>query len=380
VSRGWAGRCAVCIVSVVVLAAGAGTGVWESGAQAAVDPSLCSATSSRLTVPAGYPLGACWDGADLTINNSSAFVLDLTAAGATETGTRSTSNAEAAGAVFADLHSSPSVLPPGYQETVPFGSGGGTVTFSGDKGNETYAEYRALATILPGRIFADYQAVAAFVDSLSTARSNFDQCRQGANFLSAAGCAVALVTSVSEAAAALAASGGAQLGPGSLGELMALVQTAAWANDAVTDLGSLIDAPKTVTIAAATPVPVATTTTTTTTSPPANDISGFVGSWYVHGGGLQVNADGTAQLTFQIYSQTGGSPTFPTLDLTLSGSGTTATATVTSSTDPTVAVGSTFTLTLAPPGVVLSNTPGDMSQNVSRFCDQANAQQDACGA
>jgi hypothetical protein len=121
---------------------------------------------------------------------------------------------------------------------------------------------------------------------------------------------------------------------------------------------------------------------TATTSLPPNDISGFVGSWYVHGGGLQVNADGSAQLTFQIYSQTGGSPTFPTLDLTLSGSdtGATATATVSSSTDPTVAVGSTFTLTLATPGVVLSNTPGDMSQNVSEFCDQTNAQQDLCGA
>jgi len=395
-SRGWTGRCAVCIISVVVLAAAIGAGVWESAAEAAVDPSLCRATSNRLTVSAGYPLGVCWDGANLVIKNTSAFVLDLTATGGSGTGTRAASNVEAAGAVFADLHSSPSVLPPGYQETVPFGSGSGTVTFSGDKANESYAEFRGLATILPGHIFADYQAVAAFVNSLSTARSNFDQCRQGANFLTAAGCAVALVTAVTGAAAALAVSAGAQFGPGSLGELMALVQTAAWANNAVTDLGSLIDAPKTVTIAAATPATMATTTTTPT-SPPANNFSGFVGQWEAHQRGMTVQALGAGVLTELDYP---ACPNCISADIPINSiafrldavSGSTATGTVTSASDTTgedangnvqagyFSPGSSITLALRPasPGLFIKVTTG--SGFTDQLCDPTADMAGQCGA
>jgi hypothetical protein len=118
------------------------------------------------------------------------------------------------------------------------------------------------------------------------------------------------------------------------------------------------------------------------TTGPNNDISAFVGFWYLHAGGLTINADGSAQMTYPLYGAGPDlSPLFPILTLDLTGSGSIAEAYVVSSTDPSVPSGTTFTLMLAYPGIVLSNEPANLATNgVTVFCDPTEAAQDVCGA
>ena len=133
--------------------------------------------------------------------------------------------------------------------------------------------------------------------------------------------------------------------------------------------------------------PKAVTTTSAsapTTAPPqtkttaAPSLAPFVGSWYMHDGGLTVNADGSGTMSWPGLQYAG---VRQTVNINVSATGpTTATATITAGTlqgsSTSYGPGTTIYLDLAPPGVqtTIGGSPG------FNFCDRVNAAQQACGA
>ena len=114
----------------------------------------------------------------------------------------------------------------------------------------------------------------------------------------------------------------------------------------------------------------------TTTAPPS--IAPFVGSWYMHDGGLIVNVDGTGTMSWPGIQYAG---VRQTVNISVSATGpATAIAMVTTGTlqssSTSYGPGTTIYLDLASPGVQTSigGSPG------FNFCDKVNASQQACGA
>ncbi len=262
------------VVATVALVASVGTG--RRAGAAGIDPSLChSSTTSRLTVPTSYQLNLCWDGAKLTIKNTTEFVLGLAATGAIGTGTRTTANLDAAGLVIARVDHSPAILPPGYQESVPVGADGGEVALSYDgQINSDYLLLRDLEGVIPGKAFSSFQAISTFVDTLASARSTYDQCTAGANFLTRAGCAAALTEHVVSAAGTFAFHAGIELTThaGSLGQLVNLVEDGKWMVTAVSERHQLRTSDDRVWVAAIGGTSIPAPPPTTTTHPPATSI------------------------------------------------------------------------------------------------------------
>src|SRR5437016_5139881 len=101
---------------------------------------------------------------------------------------------------------------------------------------------------------------------------------------------------------------------------------------------------------------------------PSLDVSDFVGDWTQHAGDLNIHSDGTIDLTYQV-SQGTFLPLFPQLKLRIvSVAGNKATAAVLSSDDPNAPVGSTFSLELKKPGIILTNPLG----GEHHWCDRAH--------
>lgn len=200
------------------------------------DPSLCSFTSGRLNLPSGFPLNVCWDGSRVVIKNTTPFVMQISLSGNVGSLSRTSIDGDAAGAVIAATDTNPAVLPPEYQLTVPVGSSGASFTVQGNSENVKYAKLRALEGFVPGNVFADYEAISGFAGELSDDSSQYAQCEAGANFIEAAACSASFAWNVNFAVDRLAVETDIQLFTHSLslGALLNLINTALWAEDAVT--------------------------------------------------------------------------------------------------------------------------------------------------
>jgi len=139
------------------------------------------------------------------------------------------------------------------------------------------------------------------------------------------------------------------------------------------------DSATTTTAKGAATVPT-TTVPPITTAPPTTQatfsVAPFVGSWYTHGGGLTINADGSGTLRWQDFSTTPAS--YPALSIHVVATGpTSAVATVISGTPGYVADGGTLNLALEAPGIVITDPAHYMAD---QYCDQPHAAQSVCGA
>jgi hypothetical protein len=222
------------------------------------DPSLCSFTSGRLNLPSGFPLNVCWDGSRVVIKNTTPFVMQISLSGNIGSLSRTSVNGDAAGAVIAATDTNPSVLAPEYQLTVPVGSSGASLTAQGNSENVTYLKLRALEGFVPGNVFADYEAISGFAGELSDDSSQYAQCKAGANFIEAAACSASFAWNVSFAVDRLAVETGIQLFTHSLslGALLNLINTALWAEDAVTSADEiLLESPHSFSISPTSPSP-----------------------------------------------------------------------------------------------------------------------------
>ena len=222
------------------------------------DPSLCSFTSGRLNLPSGFPLNVCWDGSRVVIKNTTPFVMQISLSGNIGSLSRTSVDGDAAGAVIAATDTNPSVLPPEYQLTVPVGSSGASFTVQGNSENVTYLKLRALEGFVPGNVFADYEAISGFAGELSDDSSQYAQCKARANFIEAAACSASFAWNVSFAVDRLAVETGIQLFTHSLslGALLNLINTALWAEDAVTSATDfLLESPHSFSISPTSPSP-----------------------------------------------------------------------------------------------------------------------------
>jgi hypothetical protein len=193
----------------------------------------------------------------VVIKNTTPFVVQIALSGDVGTLSRTSVNGDAAGAVIAATNSNPAVLPPDWQLTVPVESGGASFTVQGNSDNVTYAKLRALEGFVPGNVFADYEAISGFVSELSDDSSEYAQCMHGANFIEAAACSARYAWNVNFAVNRLAVETGIQLFKYalSLGALLNLINTALWAEDAVTSILDLRDSPLSFSISSASSSP-----------------------------------------------------------------------------------------------------------------------------
>lgn len=216
------------------------------------DPTLCHSTTNRLDLPASYPVNVCWDGSKVVIKNTTMFVLSISARGSLGTPSRSAINGDAAGVTIAGLDGSAYTLPPGYEVTVPVGTGGASFRWTGNAYNEKYVKLKSLESFLPSRIFQDYEAISTFSDELSSDSSEYAQCRQHANFIKLAACSAQADWNVNFAIDRFGVTVGVQLLKGSVGALLNLLTTAVWATNARSAITDLKNSPGTFSIAAAT--------------------------------------------------------------------------------------------------------------------------------
>lgn len=143
------------------------------------------------------------------------------------------------------------------------------------------------------------------------------------------------------------------------------------------------------------------TATTAAGHPAPPGVAAFVGDWYTENGDLAISADGRVLLDYNTTVNCGGDTTPPCIatrpsdpsgwsvkvGLTITGvlSGV-ADARVTESSWAQIPIGTRFTFTLAPPGILSESTlasPGVDSASPrgrARWCDHAHAVQGDCGA
>ena len=105
----------------------------------------------------------------------------------------------------------------------------------------------------------------------------------------------------------------------------------------------------------------------------------WVGSWFVHAGGLKVHANGKVSMTYQTYyERDGGLPTFPEIRMRVkSASGKKLVGRVVAQRQSRVAVGARFTMIQKAPGVRVRFSG---SRKVFRFCDRWHQERGDCGA
>jgi hypothetical protein len=263
---------------VVLLLSGLIVAVSATPATAAVsgiDPTLCKSTTSRVSVPTGYPLAVCFTGSAVTIKNNTVYVLHISATGVTGTPTRSGSGGDLAGLVVAHSDPSPYELPPGFSVTAPVGDGAASFTQAGSPQETEYGRLRLLSTLIPGDAYADYSAVDDFVNSLGADSSTYAQCKVNANLFKQAACAAAFSWDVGEAVAILGTTIGAQFGSPILGSIINLVSSAEWVSVGVNQFITILHSPKTFTIASVAPgvpavQPTPPTTSTSSGTPAPN--------------------------------------------------------------------------------------------------------------
>jgi len=264
------------VAAVVLLLFGLIVAVSPTPATAAVsgiDPTLCKSTTSRLSVPTGYPLDVCFTGSAVTIKNNTVYVLHISATGVIGTPTRSGLGGDPAGLVVAHSDPSPYELPPGFSVTVPVGNGAASFTQAGSPNETEYARLRLLSTYIPGHTYAEFSAADDFVNSLSADSSTYAQCQEHANLFKQAACAAALSWDVGEAIAVLGVSIGAELGSRIIGSIINLISSVGWVSVGVNQFLTVLHSPKTFTIASVIP-----------SAPSAQPTLGV--NWPTNGGGF----------------------------------------------------------------------------------------------
>jgi hypothetical protein len=159
-----------------------------------IDGTLCKSTTSRLTVPSGFPVAVCFDGTSVTIKNTTSLMIEVGSQGTSGPLVRKMDGADAAGVAAAALDTLPYRLPPNYQVTAPVNDQAAAFSVVVAPDENTYFWLNLVESYVPGGTspgqgFADYEAMSAFVDSMTSIRSSYAQCEsQASNFIYNAVC------------------------------------------------------------------------------------------------------------------------------------------------------------------------------------------------
>lgn len=241
-------RAVIFLLALVTVAGGVSAPAW-----AGEDKGMCSADHSRGQIPRDFPLSACFDGRTLYMLNGTQFPLLLTVtgdgAGQPERYTKGT----VGGASSLMSYIRPGdfgLVPPSYYIKVRIGNGQAKVHI-GTASSGLQKMYVISETIWRFVPVGDaFKAVADLVNELSQVGDEYIRCRARNNAWGDVGCSALLGRNVAFAVGRAAING---WGPGLVKAVIALFDTAKWANAAVGDLIKLKDGTSDFTIAAVAP-------------------------------------------------------------------------------------------------------------------------------
>ena len=175
--------------------------VGRANAATAVDSGLCTPSiTARLVVPQGFPLSVCFTGNAVTIKNTTDLMIDLRWQGTSGNWVLKADTVNAVSFAAAELDKLPYRLPPGYQATMPIGSQAAYFRVGLAPDNNRLFWMNLASSLIPGSVgivFADYQALANFSDSIDSIRSSNVKCvEDAANFIADAACEAKSVAGV----------------------------------------------------------------------------------------------------------------------------------------------------------------------------------------
>jgi hypothetical protein len=236
--------------TVAALAVFALAGVARGG----VDPGLCHAVASRASIPANFAVDACFDGATLTLRNSTELVLDVSTSGSIGAPTRTESDYGLAADAERLKSSDPNIFLPGDQLKFPVGSGSGTVSVRGSSDNGFYAIATTIADFFPGKPNAVVGAFTGLVSELNADYSQYQTCLVGKDWLGQLGCKALRDRNIAFAVGRAVVNGGASA---IIAAILGPAEWSTWVNSSVGDVGSFLHDAHSFTISAATGTPSA---------------------------------------------------------------------------------------------------------------------------
>ena len=265
-----AGRPGLALMLAMTLTA-ALLGLLPSTATAGQDSSLCKSDTTRLTIPGSYPLPACFDGSKLTIRNNTDFPLAITYDGDAGTPYQRPYGGlpELPSLVLTYIQPAEgNLLMPGYQLEFPIGSGTATTTLVGTDDNRTYVLLKALIGVVPMHELAEIaKNASAMTRELTDVWSQYQNCMDANGWFGQIGCEGLYYRNV---AFAIGRFVGTSVAKPVIGAVLNLLDTALWANNAVSTIASLQAGQRTLNIAAALSAPAIPTTPITPSAPPAS--------------------------------------------------------------------------------------------------------------
>ena len=226
-----------------------------------------------MSIPADLVVNACFDGSRLVLSNPTVFVLRMSAQGEVGAPIRRLPGAPSIPASAVALNEpEAAVMPPGYGLTLPVGTGAVSVRLGGDpRGNRRYVLARSLSQFLPDG-FSVYEDFAALVEEVDEAGLTAQRCLDASNYLGDAACSLRFARDMTAALgsffAHIAVPVVEVVVKRSLTFLVAFLDTALWAKDAVDQAEQFVRGARQLSIAAA-PVTTAPTTLPPTTMPPS---------------------------------------------------------------------------------------------------------------
>lgn len=228
----------------------------SGSASAAEDPGLCDENHDRVSIPAGFPLAACFDGKTLYVRNGTQFPLVLTVSGEGAGRPERYMQGIVSGASGLMSFIRPAdfgLMPPGYYLKVGIGSGEAKVHLgTADAGlQKMYVVSELVWRFMPAEVPQEVlKSAAELVRELSDVGDQYVTCRNRNNAWGDVGCSALLGRNVSFAVGRAAVNG---LGGGVVKAVVSLFDTASWADAASGDLIDLKDGQRDFTIAAYTP-------------------------------------------------------------------------------------------------------------------------------
>jgi hypothetical protein len=154
-----------------------------------IDTTLCSSTTSRMTVASNFPLAICFSGSTLVIKNTTDLMIQVNSEETSDTWLRKADTTNAVALAAAALDTTPYRLPPGFQVTAPIGSQASVFNLSLAPDENRLFWMDLVSSVIPGSAYGDYTAFSTFSDSMDSIHSSHQACvTHASNFLVTAAC------------------------------------------------------------------------------------------------------------------------------------------------------------------------------------------------
>jgi hypothetical protein len=155
---------------------------------------LCSMNTARGSIPGSFAIEGCINQSDVVLRNNLEVPVGMGISGSVGTPSRTPSDFGLAADATRLYDTSPLLLLPGDQLSVPLGSGASTITLQSTEAGGFYALATTAAAFVPAG--AVVQAFLSFIAEVDTDYSNYQNCLPGKNWIEQLGCRAGLVGDV----------------------------------------------------------------------------------------------------------------------------------------------------------------------------------------